>query len=165
MSYTLYLEAENDTIREKYATHSFFHDGDAGVDLFTVETTTVGMGKATFLNFGIKCKMVGPDGNPCSYFLYPRSSICKVPLMMANHTGIIDAGYRGNIMAPVRYLPFADDRQGTPELGMAYTVPVDTRLFQICAPTLGSINLVVLPTGTHLDETTRGSGGFGSTGA
>ena len=35
----------------------------------------------------------------CSYYLYPRSSISKTPLRMSNSTGIIDAGYRGEIIA------------------------------------------------------------------
>ena len=30
--------------------------------------------------------------------MYPRSSIYKTPLRLANNTGIIDSGYRGNLM-------------------------------------------------------------------
>jgi dUTP pyrophosphatase len=70
--------------------------------------------------------------------------------MMANSVGIIDAGYRGNIMAKVR--------------NMNLTSPVKVnkgdKLFQICAPDLKSIKLNIVDT---LSETTRGSGGFGST--
>ena len=35
----------------------------------------------------------------------PRSSIAKTPLMLANSVGIIDAGYRGNLIAAVKYVP------------------------------------------------------------
>ena len=41
------------------------------------------------------------DYLPTSYMLVPRSSISKTPLRMANSIGIIDAGYRGEIMAAV----------------------------------------------------------------
>ena len=41
----------------------------------------------------------------CAYFVFPRSSLSKTPLMLANHTGIIDSGY-SNIKAAFRYLPF-----------------------------------------------------------
>lgn len=34
---------------------------------------------------------------PTGYYLYPRSSISKTPLMIANKTCIIDPGYRDNI--------------------------------------------------------------------
>ena len=33
------------------------------------------------------------------FYLHPRSSISKTKLRLANSTGIIDAGYRGHIMA------------------------------------------------------------------
>ena len=35
------------------------------------------------------------------YYLYPRSSIVKTGLRLANSVGIIDAGYRGEIIAVV----------------------------------------------------------------
>ena len=41
----------------------------------------------------------------CGYYVYPRSSISKTPLVLANHVGIIDSGYRGNLMAALRKLP------------------------------------------------------------
>ena len=31
------------------------------------------------------------------FYVYPRSSISKTPLRMANSVGIIDSGYRGNL--------------------------------------------------------------------
>jgi dUTP pyrophosphatase len=164
MSYTLIVEPSTPAARALYENHTFFHNGDCGVDLFVMNDVTV-TGGVTFINHEIKCKMIDPSGNQCGYYLYPRSSISKLPLMLANHVGIIDGGYRGDILAAVRYLPFADGRTDHVDFGKQYTVGGQTRLFQICAPTLGPISLVVLPEGEHLDETTRGSGGFGSTGA
>ncbi len=89
------------------------------------------------------------------YYMFPRSSISKTPLMLANHTGIIDSGYRGNLIAAVRYLPSTAD--------VTYEAEKDTRLFQICHPQLCPI-YVVLVDEAQLSLTERGSGGFGSTG-
>jgi len=85
----------------------------------------------------------------CSYYLYPRSSISKTPLRMSNSTGIIDAGYRGNIIAKL-------DNISNEE----YKIEKGTRLFQICSPSLDEIELKVVD---KLSITTRGTGGFGST--
>ena len=84
------------------------------------------------------------------YYLYPRSSIYKTPLRLSNSVGIIDAGYRGNIMACV-------DNHGSED----YTIKKGTRLFQICSPDLKELKFKLSNT---LSETSRGEGGFGSTG-
>jgi dUTP pyrophosphatase len=90
------------------------------------------------------------------YYMYPRSSISKTPLMLANHTGIIDSGYRGNLIAAVRFLPSAKH-------STIYEVEKDTRLFQICHPQLCPVYVVMVDE-VQLSLTERGSGGFGSTG-
>lgn len=85
----------------------------------------------------------------CSYYLYPRSSISKTPLRMSNGTGIIDAGYRGNIIAKVDNISEND-----------YKIEKGTRLFQICDVSLDEIDIKIVD---ELSCTTRGDGGFGST--
>ena len=90
------------------------------------------------------------DYLPTSYMLVPRSSISKTPLRMANSIGIIDAGYRGEIMAAV-------DNRGDKD----YMIVPGQRLFQIVHPTLCPFNVGVVD---KLSETDRGDGGFGSTG-
>jgi len=82
--------------------------------------------------------------------LYPRSSIVKTPLRLSNSVGIIDAGYRGNIMA------FVDNIKGEP-----FTIEKGTRLFQICGPCLERITFEVVH---DLSNSQRGESGFGSTG-
>jgi dUTP pyrophosphatase len=90
----------------------------------------------------------------CAYYLYPRSSLSKLPLMLANHVGIIDSGYRGSLMAAVRKFPVVEE----------CVVEKNTRLFQLCHPTLCPI-FVVLVDESELNRSERGAGGFGSTGA
>jgi dUTP pyrophosphatase len=41
--------------------------------------------------------------------LYPRSSIIKTNLILANSVGVIDSGYRGNIKACFKYVPQPED--------------------------------------------------------
>jgi dUTP pyrophosphatase len=69
---------------------------------------------------------------------------------MSNSRGIIDHSYRGNIMAKV------DNRSNEP-----FEIKAGERLFQLLMPTLEPFNVRFV---NELDETERGSGGFGSTG-
>jgi len=91
----------------------------------------------------------------CSpYYLYPRSSISKTNFRLANSVGIIDSGYRGNLMAKIDIIGGMS--------GTSYTIDKGSRLFQICTPTLEPIFHVKMV--DHLEETERGEGAFGSTG-
>ena len=84
------------------------------------------------------------------YYLYPRSSISKTPLRMSNSVGIIDAGYRGNLMASVDNVSGED-----------YQIQRGQRLFQICPWNDFKVTLEVVD---ELSDSDRGNGGFGSTG-
>ena len=97
---------------------------------------------------------IGGISYSSGYYMFPRSSMSKTPLMLANHTGIIDSGYRGNLKAAVRCLP---------ETHKTYRLSAYTRLFQICHPSLCPV-YVVLVDDAELTTTERGQGGFGSTG-
>jgi dUTP pyrophosphatase len=122
-------------------------NGDAGIDLFCTEDCCVPAHSFGYtLNFKIICER-RPGG---SYYLYPRSSISKTPLRLANSVGIIDAGYRGHIMAKV-------DNMSDSE----YIIKRGDRLFQICMPDLRTPTVIFDHVST---DTERGSGGFGSTG-
>lgn len=89
------------------------------------------------------------------YHLLPRSSIAKTQLIMSNHVGVIDSGYRNNLLAAFRYLPVGEEK--------TYTVASGTRLVQICHPSLFPIYVNLLTNEKYLTKTTR-TGGFGSTG-
>ena len=66
-------------------------------------------------------------------------------------TGIIDAGYRGNLKSYFDVLH--NDK-----------IEKFDRISQICAPGLVPIYVVLVDNEEDLSVTTRGSGGFGSTG-
>jgi dUTP pyrophosphatase len=87
--------------------------------------------------------------------MHPRSSISKTPLMLANHTGIVDSGYRGSLIGAFRWLKTPNQQ--------SYILEKHTRLLQICHPSLCRV-VVCLVNEEDLTSTTRGEGGFGSTG-
>ena len=91
----LYLKPLNQTARELYSDHGHYHPGDAGLDLFVLEDQTFAPGETAMIHLGIQCQP--EDGR--AYLLLPRSSISKTPLRMSNSIGLIDGGYRGEIMA------------------------------------------------------------------
>lgn len=92
------------------------------------------------------------------FYLYPRSSIAKTPLRLSNSVGIIDSGYRGNLGA------FVDNIHRSKDGDDLWTVEKHTRLFQICGPNLEPIEVEIVDNENDLGKTSRGSGGFGSTG-
>jgi dUTP pyrophosphatase len=151
---TLLIKSDNDEIGELYKNHSSFHPGDSGYDLFVPEDVTFNLWETKFVNFQIKCEMINCAGNNVSYYLYPRSSISKTPLILHNSVGIIDSGYRGNIIAALKFVPEGSDNQ-------TYTLTKGTRICQICSVDLSQLNHQLV---NELSETKRGSGGFGSTG-
>jgi dUTP pyrophosphatase len=101
------------------------------------------------------------------YYMYPRSSLSKTQLRLANATGIIDAGYRGHLMGMFDVVNInpnettkTNDTVSADYLGKKYD-----RYLQICAPNLCPILVRLVNTKEELGEKTlRGDGGFGSTG-
>jgi len=131
---------------------------DSGFDLFVPEETTVENEASVFVDFKIKTEMLYCDVDKdlvtnSAFLIHPRSSISKTPLMLANHTGIIDSGYRGSIIGAFRNL----------DTEKPYIIEQDTRLLQICHPSLCPI-FIVFVNETELTTTERMAGGFGSTG-
>lgn len=109
---------------------------------------------ATMMSGEIERRAIG-------YYLYPRSSIVKTPFRMANSVGIIDAGYRGEIMAVVDNIDAANNDM---KVCIERHMPPMSRVFQICAPSLEPFFVRIVEHECELGVTERGSGGFGSTG-
>jgi len=143
----LFIKPHNDVAWEFYKNHGHFHEGDAGLDLYVLENIHFEAGETKAIKLGISCEP--EDGT--AYYLFPRSSISKTPLRMANSIGLIDGGYRGEIMAVC-------DNIKTNE----YTVEKGQRLFQLVATDSSAITYELVKS---LEMTTRGTDGFGSTGA
>ena len=133
----------SDMIMALYINHSTYHAGDSGLDLFCPKKLVIQPGESQYIRFGIACQA------DSSFWLLPRSSISKTGIRMANSIGLVDKGYRGELMACV------DNIKNKVE-----TVEEGSRLFQIAFPSLGPIRPVVTD---FLSPTSRGAGGFGST--
>ena len=142
----LRIKALNKSVKNMYKNHGHFHEGDAGLDLFVIEKQTISSGQTVRIKFGISCENM--DKKP--YLLMPRSSISKTPLRLSNSIGLIDAGYRGEIMAAVDNVKREE-----------YEIEKGQRLFQLVAMDGGPIYLELVE---KLSQTNRGTGGFGSTG-
>ena len=173
----LYIDAcnkyNNDTLSVITGSSKYF---DSGFDLFCPENITCEKGDMTKLNHKIRCSMSRVEPSqpisvkfingehiltpndyaiPVGYYLYPRSSTgTKTPLRLANSVGIIDSGYRGDLIA-------AFDNNSKKK----YTVEQGQRVAQLCPPELTCpIYVIVVDSIDELGLTTRGDGGFGSTG-
>ena len=159
----LYIYTNNNELRIQYNEHIENHNKkiisnypDAGFDLLTPTQYLLNDNstESTFLlDTEIICYMKSSTDINLSYYLYPRSSIIKYPLRLANSVGIIDSGYRGNIKA-------CFDVKPTNQI----TIDKYTRLVQICSPTLKPLFVKLIDNLEDINLTERGNRGFGSSG-
>jgi dUTPase len=102
----------------------------------------------------------------CGFYLYPRSSISKTRMRLANSVGIIDSGYRGDLIAAVDTIGLF----GSTDIWHIWKETLSPikkydRYFQVCAPDLSPFLVHLVESESELGApTTRGTGGFGSTG-
>ena len=150
MADTLLIDSDDQEVLNFYVQRAN-HADDAGLDLFVTEDILVPRNGQATLDFKVRCMRLDDKGHQSrgGYYLYPRSSIAKTSFRMANSVGIIDAGYRGNIMAKIDNISARD-----------ITIRRGERLFQICMPSLEPFAVRLEPVST---ATERGTGGFGST--
>ncbi len=124
-------------------------DGDAGFDLYFPRQAIVMSCETALVKLSIQVEMIS-NGTPQSFYVVPRSSIYKTPLRMSNSIGVIDSGYRGELMVPIDNNTDDD-----------YMITPGERLFQIIHPSLKPFDVEIVD---ELSNSKRGSGGFGSTG-
>ena len=167
----LYVDSGDNELKDLYVNAAKGHNQrikesvypDSGFDLLVPQSFNVGSNTARKekVNLCVKSAMflVNEDGKeqPIGYYMYPRSSIHKAPLRLANSVGIIDSGYRGNLMAIF-------DNITPNECDVEHPVEKGQRLVQICSPTLSPIEVELVNDILLLGMTERGEGGFGSTG-
>ena len=144
--------------------HGMCYEGDSGLDIYVPSEVVVPAKSQAKIKLGIHCsvkknttfRFPNQESQTVSqnvgFFLLPRSSISKTPLRMSNSVGLIDAGYRGQIMAPVDNISDED-----------YVIKSGDRLFQLVNSDLAPFSEIIEKDEDDLEETERGSGGFGST--
>lgn len=123
------------------------HPTDAGLDFYALEDATLYVGQRVAVDTGIAVAI--PTGHVGK--LYGRSSLgANHGVTLANAVGIIDADYRGSIVAVL-----ANHGQ------VPYYVHAGDRIAQLV------VEPIVTPTVVEVEAlpgTVRGSGGFGSSG-
>ena len=122
------------------------NDGDAGYDLFSIdEDFTIPAGKQLMISTGICVRI--PKGTYGR--VAPRSGLAYKNQINV-HAGVIDESYRGKVHV---ILMNHSDKD--------FHVAPHTRIAQLIITRIATPKLQIVST---LDETTRGNGGFGSTG-
>lgn len=120
--------------------------GDAGMDL--TATTKDWDAENETLIFGTGLSVEIPRGHVG--LLFPRSSVYKTGLSLANSIGVIDSGYRGE----VKVIFYPGHR---PKLNYE----VGDRVAQLMIIPIPYVNVQVVE---DLSKTERGEGSFGSSG-
>lgn len=149
------FQCKYDTIKEMYEKHMTFHDGDSGIDLFIIQDITIEPWETKLVDLGIRCQLQSSpwycpwQKNYHSYMMFPRSSISKTPLRLANSIGLCDAGYTGELKAALHNTS-----------SYPFYLKKGDRYVQLVAPNLQPVKLEIVD---ELRTTSRGSGGFGST--
>jgi dUTP diphosphatase len=124
------------------------HPGDAGLDLRAAEVVTVKPGERAMVPTGVAVAI--PEGH--AGLVLPRSGLAsKTGLTLANAPGLIDAGYRGEVVCAVVNL----DPHEPVEISAGDRI---AQLVIIAVPDVSPAFVQELP------ASSRGTGGFGSTG-
>ncbi len=128
---------------------SYAYEGDAGLDLRANEDVVLVPHERKLISTGLAIAI--PEGY--AGFVQPRSGMAlKRGLSMANTPGLIDSHYRGELK--VLAVNLDNEREIHIERG--------ERIAQLVIQRVPVVRLVEVG---ELDETDRGAGGFGSSGA
>jgi len=126
---------------------SYATAGDAGLDLTAVSKIPT----QRYIQYGTGLAMEIPEGHVG--LLFPRSSVSKVDLILANCVGVVDAPYRGEVM--LRF------KRHTNEMGEFIDYQIGEKVAQLI---IIPRPLVIPEEVEELSDTQRGEGGFGHTG-
>lgn len=127
---------------------SYAHEGDAGLDLFSREEVVLKPFERKLVGTGIKVEI--PRGY--AGFVQPKSGrAAKEGLSIVNTPGLIDSGYRGEVKAILINLD--------PEKEIV--IKKGEKIAQLVIQKVETVSVMEVE---ELSETSRGEGGFGSTG-
>ena len=147
------MEASSESLRFRLLTEqaklpSRAHPGDAGLDLYAAEALTIDPGERAMVGTGVAVAI--PDGH--AGLVLPRSgNAARHGIALVNAPGLIDAGYRGEL----RVLLLNTDKREP------FAIEPGDRIAQLLITPFATL----APTSVEeLDDSSRGEGGFGSSG-
>ena len=127
---------------------SYAHSGDAGLDLRSCEDVVLKPGQRVAVATGLAVAI--PDGY--AGFVHARSGrALKEGLALPNAPGLIDAGYRGELKVLLVNL----------DLDTPIEIHKGEKIAQMVIQKIEDASTQIVES---FDETSRGEGGFGSTG-
>jgi dUTP pyrophosphatase len=133
-------------LSEKAATPSYAKPGDAGLDLVAISKTDCD----SYIEYGTGIAVELPEGYVG--LVFPRSSISSKSLALSNSVGVVDSGYRGEIKFRFKATPTFHQHH----------YEVGDKIGQLVIMPYPQIELEEV---LVLNETVRGTGGFGSSGS
>ena len=142
------MEVKIKKLNENAVIPTYAKPGDAGMDL---TATTINYDEFDNVVYGTGLAIEIPEGYVG--LIFPRSSNRKTDMYLTNCVGVIDSGYRGEVMISFKHRDIDSPKET--EYGKG------DRVAQIIIMPYPSIEFVEVD---ELSETERGEGGHGSTG-
>lgn len=124
---------------------SYAHPGDAGLDLYAAETTTVAPGQNVAVPTGVAMEI--PDGYVG--LIWDKSGLA-IKNRLKTLGGVVDSGYRGEVLVGMINLS-----------SEPYTFEKRHKVAQMVIQKKEDVRVEEVD---ELSDTVRGTGGFGSTG-
>jgi len=134
---------------------------DVGYDIYAIDEPEVKEknGIIQYIQYRTGIAIEPPEGYHVEIF--PRSSISKYDLVLANSVGLIDFGYRGEILIRFKYIDpirYVEEIEKLP-------LKVYEKGNKIAQLVIRKTERAVFELVEELSETKRASGGFGSSGS
>ncbi len=145
------LEVNVKKLHENAVIPSYSKTGDAGLDLTAVSIEA----NSQYIEYGTGLAFEIPEGHVG--LVFPRSSVSNYDLLQSNSVGVIDSNYRGEIK--VRFKQTATLK--SPFIMQEKLYNMGDRIGQIVIIPYPQIRLTEV---SDLSDTSRGTGGFGSSG-
>lgn len=124
------------------------HAGDAGLDLYAVESARIEPGERAMVGTGVAVEI--PEGH--AGLVLPRSGLAaRHGIALVNAPGLIDSGYRGEL----RILLINTDP------AEPFAIERGDRIAQLLVTPISEVEAVEVD---ELESSARGAAGFGSTG-
>lgn len=121
--------------------------GDAGMDLTAISKEIVDNGTHGYISYDFGLSLEIPEGYVG--LIFPRSSISNTGAILSNSVGVVDSSYRGSISARFKQIPNTIEYNVGDRVAQLLIIPYPQVTFEEVQ---------------ELDETERGTGGYGSTG-